>query len=55
MSKIRQYTRKDLYQNAQAYNKYLTLEFLSGLSWKMLLAFCHPSLRDEIRGLGTLI
>jgi hypothetical protein len=54
MNKIT-YTRADLERNAKAYNKYLSIEFLTGLSWHELLCFCHPSLRDEINNFGKLI
>lgn len=48
--KTKEFKRKDLYNNARAYNKYLTIAFLDTLTWKMLLCFCHPSLREEITG-----
>jgi hypothetical protein len=51
----KEFTLKDLYRNAQAYNKFLTLEYLQSLTWKQLLCFCHPSLRDEIKNLGNII
>jgi len=53
--KKHKYTRSDLERNARAYNKYLTPEYLTGLSLRHLLALCHPSLRDEINNLGNII
>jgi hypothetical protein len=48
--KNKEYTRTDLIQNARAYNKYLTFDYLEQLTWKQLICFVHPSLREEITG-----
>jgi len=52
MKTNRKFTREELYSNIQAYNKYLTLDYLTGCSWRQLLCFCHPTLREEINGIG---
>jgi hypothetical protein len=48
-------TKKDCINNAMAYNKYLSVEYLSNLPFKWLLRFCHPDLRQEVKELGIII